>query len=192
MIDMYLALVINHRRTIVQVPIQFRAAVTADLIALGLDGNGNLIVEAIAPNVTANDIDNTIVGINSSMEYTLDGATDYTPYTVPFDLSGEHIVKVRVKEVIFVTYASSDVVLVFTNNPITPEAPLITNDDIANTVIGMALGMEYKLDAAEYVVYDETEFTLLDFSGEHILSVRVSAEGNNPFGLETVLTFTTN
>lgn len=44
MVDMYLALVINHRRTITQVPVQFRDAVMADLTALGLDGNGNPIV----------------------------------------------------------------------------------------------------------------------------------------------------
>ena len=44
MVDMYLALVINHRRTINQVPTQFRDAVMADLTALGLDGNGNPIV----------------------------------------------------------------------------------------------------------------------------------------------------
>lgn len=44
MIDMYLALVMNHRRTIDQVPAQYRVAVMADLTALGLDGNGNPIV----------------------------------------------------------------------------------------------------------------------------------------------------
>lgn len=44
--DMYLALIINHRRIINQVPVQFRDSVMADLTALGLDGNGNLIVVA--------------------------------------------------------------------------------------------------------------------------------------------------
>ena len=44
MIDMYVALIINHRRTIEQVPIQYREAVMADLTALGLDGNGNPII----------------------------------------------------------------------------------------------------------------------------------------------------
>lgn len=44
MIDMYVALIINHRRIIEQVPIQYRTAVMADLTALGLDGNGNPIV----------------------------------------------------------------------------------------------------------------------------------------------------
>jgi hypothetical protein len=44
MVDMYVALVINKRRTLSQVPLSFRDAVEADLLALGLDGNGDPIV----------------------------------------------------------------------------------------------------------------------------------------------------
>lgn len=76
--------------------------------------------------------------------------------------------------------------------PVTPAAPSVTNDDIANTVAGMAAGMEYKLDGAEYVAYDSAAFGLIDFSGDHVLLVRVAAEGINPAGLDTTLTFTTN
>lgn len=48
MVDLYVALIINKRRTISQVPLQFQEAVMADLTALGLDGNGNpLPVEPI-------------------------------------------------------------------------------------------------------------------------------------------------
>lgn len=43
MVDLYVALIINKRRTIEQVPAQFRDPVMADLTALGLDGNGNPI-----------------------------------------------------------------------------------------------------------------------------------------------------
>ena len=56
----------------------------------------------------------------------------------------------------------------------------------------MDLGMEYKLDAAEYVAYDPITFASLDFSGDHILLVRVAAEGINPKSADTNLTFTTN
>lgn len=49
MVDMYVALIINKRRTLEQVPLTFRAAVEADLTALGLDGNGN----PLATEVTA-------------------------------------------------------------------------------------------------------------------------------------------
>ncbi|HAN10768.1 MAG TPA: hypothetical protein DCP90_09195 [Clostridiales bacterium] len=76
--------------------------------------------------------------------------------------------------------------------PVTPAAPAVTNDDTANTVTGMTTAMEYKLDAAGYVVYEAVAFGLLDFSGDHTLLVRVAAEGINPFGPDTTLTFTTN
>jgi hypothetical protein len=41
MVDVYVALIVAHRRTIDQVPAKLQAAVLADLKALGLDGNGN-------------------------------------------------------------------------------------------------------------------------------------------------------
>lgn len=41
MVDMYVALVINKRRTIDQVPTQYKEPVLADLTALGLDRYGN-------------------------------------------------------------------------------------------------------------------------------------------------------
>lgn len=43
MVDIYVALIVKHRRTIEQVPINLREAVLADLAALGLDGSGNPI-----------------------------------------------------------------------------------------------------------------------------------------------------
>ncbi|MBX4266525.1 DUF4073 domain-containing protein [Clostridium estertheticum] len=76
--------------------------------------------------------------------------------------------------------------------PVTPLAPSVTNDDVLNTVIGMTIGMEYKLDEAEYIAYLDTTFNALDFSGNHTLLVRVSAEGINPVGLDTTLIFTVN
>lgn len=41
MVDLYVALIVNKRRTISQVPVQFREEVMKDLKALGLDGYGN-------------------------------------------------------------------------------------------------------------------------------------------------------
>ena len=43
MIALYVALIINERRTFSQVPAKFKEAVKADLEALGLDENGNPI-----------------------------------------------------------------------------------------------------------------------------------------------------
>ena len=44
MVDMYVALIIAGRRTFTQVPVKYQEAVRADLLALGLDENGNPIV----------------------------------------------------------------------------------------------------------------------------------------------------
>lgn len=41
MVDVYVALIVNKRRTISQVPVHLQPAVLAELNALGLDGNGN-------------------------------------------------------------------------------------------------------------------------------------------------------
>jgi hypothetical protein len=49
MVDMYVALILNKRRTIDQVPTQWKEPVLADLNALGVDGYGNpLPVEVTA------------------------------------------------------------------------------------------------------------------------------------------------
>ena len=44
MVDLYVALIINGRRTFEQVPAKFKEGVKADLLVLGLDENGNPIV----------------------------------------------------------------------------------------------------------------------------------------------------
>lgn len=41
MVALYVALIINNRRTFNQVPSKFKDAVKEDLTALGLDENGN-------------------------------------------------------------------------------------------------------------------------------------------------------
>jgi hypothetical protein len=77
--------------------------------------------------------------------------------------------------------------------PVTPNAPSITNDDTLNTVNGMSIGMEYNLDNTGYIAYgDGSIFSVIDFSGDHTLLVRVASEGINPAGDITTLTFTTN
>ena len=44
MVDLYVALIIADRRTFEQVPDRYKEEVKADLLALGLDENGNPIV----------------------------------------------------------------------------------------------------------------------------------------------------
>ena len=44
MVALYVALIVNGRRTFTQVPAKFKEAVKADLNAIGLDENGNPII----------------------------------------------------------------------------------------------------------------------------------------------------
>jgi hypothetical protein len=44
MVDLYVALIISGRRSFSQVPQRYQDAVMADLFALGLDENGNPLV----------------------------------------------------------------------------------------------------------------------------------------------------
>lgn len=43
MVDLYVCLIINGRRTFAQVPKKFQSAVHTDLLAMGLDDNGNIL-----------------------------------------------------------------------------------------------------------------------------------------------------
>ncbi len=73
----------------------------------------------------------------------------------------------------------------------TPPAPSVTGNDATNTVSGLSLVMEYKLDSAPgYTIYDPTTFASLNLAGDHILAVRYAASGADPAGPDTTLTFT--
>ena len=151
-------------------------------------------VTPAAPSVTRDDTANTVAGMSAVMEYNLDNA-GYVVYNADtfagLDLTGNHTLLVRVAAE-GINPAGPDTTLTFTTNPVTPAAPSVSNDDEANTVDGMAAGMEYNLDSAGYVAYSATTFAGLDFAGNHTLLVRVAAEGINPEGPSTTLTFTTN
>ncbi|MHB8917351.1 MAG: beta strand repeat-containing protein [Desulfocucumaceae bacterium] len=68
-----------------------------------------------APAVTADDTNNVIVGIDTTMEYSLDNGTTWTAYTTAPDLSGDKTVKVRVKAT-DTTPASAVTTMTFTKN----------------------------------------------------------------------------
>ena len=151
-----------------------------------------------APNVTIDDELNVIYGIDNTMEYNLDNTTEYVAflgsYLASVDLSGEHTLLVRVKAE-GINLAGLVTSLTFTTNPavaVTPNAPTLSFDDVNNRVLGMTTKLEYKLDDAEYIPYEENLFNELDFSGDHTFLARVSAEGINPVSADTTIIFTTN
>lgn len=146
----------------------------------------------VAPAVSNDDIANTVTGMVAGLEYSLDGAAYVAYDAVVFDaldFSGSHTLLVRVAAVGIVP-AGAVTTLTFTVNPVTPPAPAVTNDDVNDTVTGMALGMEYSLDGGAYVAYDAAVFAALNFGGSHTLLVRIAAEGVNPPSADTVLIFT--
>ena len=151
-------------------------------------------VTPVAPSVTADDTANTVTGMASGMEYSLDGAA-YVAYNAAtfnaISFAGVHTLLVRVAAA-GINPASAVTTLSFTTNPVTPVAPSVTADDTANTVTGMASGMEYSLDGAAYVAYNAAIFNAISFAGVHTLLVRVAAAGGNPAGAITTLNFTTN
>lgn len=81
-----------------------------------------------APEVTADDLNNTIVGLDTSMEFSVDDGAyvRYNGTNLP-DLSGEHMVKVRV-EASGAVPAGPATILTFTTNP----APVPANGLILN------------------------------------------------------------
>ncbi|WP_342352581.1 S-layer homology domain-containing protein, partial [Paenibacillus castaneae] len=147
-----------------------------------------------APSVSANDAANKIVGLNSTMEFKVDGGSyvKYNGLNMP-DLSGSHTVLVRVAaDETTGTPAGAETTLTFTPNPPAPAAPSVSANDAANTIVGLNSTMEFKVDGGSYVKYDGTNAPNL--AGSHTVLVRVAADDatETPAGAETTLTFTPN
>jgi hypothetical protein len=160
------------------------------------------VVDTTAPIITLNG--NAIVNLTQGDNYTDAGAiaTD----NVDGDLTANISVSGNVDIINIGTYTLSYDVNDSSGNkaiqvtrminvnpaPVKPDAPNVTNDDTANTISEITAGMEYDLDNAGYVVYDSLIFNAIDFSGDHTLLIRISAEGINPASDPITLTFTTN
>ncbi|WP_139991840.1 S-layer homology domain-containing protein [Paenibacillus paridis] len=147
-----------------------------------------------APSVTANDAANTITGLDTTMEFKVDGGS-YVKYdgTNAPDLTGSRTVLVRVAEdAVTGTPAGVAISLTFTPNPPAPAAPNVTADDAANTITGLNTTMEFKVDNGSYVKYDGTNAP--DLSGAHTVLVRVVEDlvTGTPAGAASTLTFTPN
>jgi hypothetical protein len=76
---------------------------------------------------------------------------------------------------------------------VVPKAPDLTADDTANTVSGMAAGLEYSLDGSDYALYEAETFKRLNLNGPHELKVRWAADhaSGAPAGKVTTLRFVT-
>jgi predicted transcriptional regulator len=138
------------------------------------------------PSVTADDTANRIIGLDlTTMEYAI-GSGAYTQAPYP-DLFGNKTVRVRIAAA-DINPASDDTILIFTTDPITPDAPSVTADDDANTIIDLNLAtMEYAIGLDDY-----TNVANPNLKGDKTVKVRVAAVGINPASADTILIFHTN
>ena len=146
--------------------------------------------QPLAPNVSVDDVNNVIVGIDATMEYNIDGGNyiHYEAANVP-DLTGTHTVLVRVTAA-GTNPASEPTTLNFTINSIQPAAPIVSADDDNDVIIGIDTTMEYTIDGGNYIHYEAANAP--DLTGAHTVLVRVAAAGANPASEPTTLNFTTN
>jgi hypothetical protein len=63
-------------------------------------------------------------------------------------------------------------------------------DDVQNTVSNMTPGLEYNFDNKGYALYNNESFSVLDFSGNHTLLVRVAADTETGMLAGPVITMT--
>ncbi|KRE69572.1 polysaccharide lyase family 8 super-sandwich domain-containing protein [Paenibacillus sp. Soil750] len=106
------------------------------------------------------------------------------------DSSGLVTAKLPGKAIITATTAHAELQTAVTVY-VVPKAPELTADDAANTVTGMAAGLEFSLDGSEYAPYDAEIFKLINFNGLHELYVRWAANESTgaPAGKVTTLRF---
>lgn len=145
-----------------------------------------------APSVSVDDVTNTIIGMETTMEYQIDEGEwiKYDASALP-DLSGNKIVKIRVAaDLATGTPAGEETTLVFTANPTAPSAPVVTMDDVKNTIVGLDATMEYQLDGGEWTRYDSSSIPPLN--GNKTVKIRFAADlaTDTPAGEETTLIFT--
>ncbi len=152
-----------------------------------------------APNVTANDETDKIIGANATMEYSTNNGTTWTAYDEvnPPVFGGTQTVQVRIAENTSTgAPAGAITTLYFTpnvTNPPAPGAPNVTANDDTNKIVGANATMEYSTNnGATWTAYDEANPPI--FEGTQTIQVRVAKNTSTgtPAGAVTKLYFTPN
>lgn len=140
-----------------------------------------------APGViTADDVNNVLVGVIDGMEYSTDGGQTWVLYnsTNKPKFEGNQAVDVRSAAASTVTHLN------FTKSvDLPPMSPYkLIADDALDTIIGLDTTMEYNLGTTEnWTKYDGTN--LPDLSGDKTISVRYSETAVKNYSLPIVLDF---
>ncbi|WMJ85864.1 DUF4073 domain-containing protein [Anaerocolumna sp. MB42-C2] len=139
----------------------------------------------VAPAVTVDDINNELIGADSTMEYSTDGGTDWISYNSsnPPVFSGNQTVQVRVKATAM-SPASESTTVSFTQ----PAAPNLTVNDDNNTIVGINDTMEYSTDGGtDWISYDSSNPPV--FSGNQTVKVRVKATAESDASAAAIFRF---
>lgn len=147
-----------------------------------------------APAVTADDAGNVITGLDTTMEFSLDGGAyvKYTGSNAP-NLTGTHAVRVR-KSATISSWAGEEAALSFTPNPYSPPVTTVTNEPADTEVIVLVNGKAEnagKQTTTEAGGVKTTTVTVdpvklqakLDAEGEHaVVTIPVNAQANTVIG----------
>ncbi|WP_434749088.1 S-layer homology domain-containing protein [Paenibacillus amylolyticus] len=134
--------------------------------------------------------DGTITNVTDQMEYKKDISGTWAAIantTVTGLEPGTYYVRTKATSSAF---ASKQVPVIVGSSTSAPAEPNVTADDHNNTIIGLDITMEYKIDNGAYTRFDGSNTP--DLSGEHTVKVRVAANGSVPAGTEKTLHFTAN
>lgn len=137
-----------------------------------------------APNVTVNDVDNILVGADSTMEYSEDGSmwTSYNSSNPPVFI-GNKTIQVRVKGNA-VTPASEITTVSFTQ----AAAPVVSIDDENDVIVGINDTMEYSTDGGTtWNSYNSSMPPV--FKGNKLVQVRVKATQESDASAAATLVF---
>lgn len=137
--------------------------------------------------------DGKITGVTGDMEYTISDVIQWNPiqgseinnlavntYFIRYKATSSSFASKAVGKVVGVTDPNAEIV----------PAPVVTADDLLNTIIGLDTTMEISVDGHGYIAYDGSN--LPDLSGEHVVKVRYAATSSKPAGLVTLLVFSAN
>ncbi len=146
-----------------------------------------------APSVSANDVNNTITGANTSMEYSTDGGTTWSAYqsSNPPVFTGNKTVKVRIKagEVVVINYTADTImgsaIQVVTGSAITVSEASVKADFTHKKLTGVYDTMQYSTDNGTTWT-DCSSSSELVFSADAIVLLRAKA------GHITTISFTVN
>ncbi|MFC3800982.1 DUF4073 domain-containing protein [Cohnella sp. GCM10012308] len=144
----------------------------------------------MTPNVAISYSDEKLTGLTPGSDYLIGGVTKTAgndgKIAIEAGWLGTSLSIVKVGDGTSTTNSAPQTLVV----PSRPAAPSVSANDDANTIAGLANGMEYAIDGGSYVKFNGTSAP--DLSGTHTVQVRTSATATALAGSAATLHFTPN